>query len=99
MGLFDKQPKKRSGNIPETLGISQERADQLIGGVKDSYRTNDGDINKCMDEIKAEKLTPEERDFAMYALGAVKIVEGKRMMDEMPKELLGFLEKLAKDLE
>lgn len=83
MGLFDKKKEakpRKQGSIPKGLGIKQERADEIIEAVRDSYLSkHHGDVNKVFADIKSEKLKENEAIFAYYVVGCVKISTDHKM--------------------
>lgn len=99
MGLFNKKQQK-SGNIPEGLGIVQNRANEIIEAIAEKYSEHSGNINAVIDDIKEEKLPENEAIFAYYAMGCIKtkrempLIEGLKDMDN----ILSLLEKIAKEL-
>lgn len=97
MGLFDKKTKKeeRKGNIPERLGIKQERADEIIEGVIASYAEHTGNVSKAFEDIFEEKLEISEHSFACYVLGCIKTKTEIRMEEGIG----GLMEKLEAMIE
>lgn len=87
MGLFDKKKEEKGGNIPKALGINEARTEEILEGVHEDFRENDGNIPKVMENIKAEKLTKNELIFACFALGGVKV--GYDLMFEDKSSQLG----------
>jgi len=101
MGLFNKKTKNeepKKGNIPERLGIKQERADEIIEAVLSSYADNTGNVSKAFEDIFEESLDKSEHSFACYVLGCIK-TKTEANMEEVMGDSLEGLEKLLKMLE
>lgn len=94
MSLFNKTNKKTEGNIPETMGINQKRADEIIKAIIDCFSENRGDINKVFTEIEADITDKNELMFACYSAGCIKVHFDQKLENMMPKGLRNLMQEL-----
>lgn len=98
MGLFDKKTNKeeRKGNIPERLGIKQERANEIIKAVISSYAEHTGNASNVFEDIFEEKLEKSEHSFACYALGCIKTDTEREFRNDSLNGIEDMIELLEK---